>query len=148
LPTDTRTRLKAKTEALPKKPGIYFLKDREGSVLYIGKARSLKERVKSYFAPTSDSRIHNLIAETRDLDYILTGSEREAAFLENNFIREHQPKYNLSDEECQAGQREIFRPVQPSLRSTEHHLSCDETLWHPDLHRKDPRQEEKALPGV
>jgi excinuclease ABC subunit C len=82
-------------EKLPKKPGIYFFKDKREKVIYIGKASSLKERVKSYFQPTSDSKVLNILNETSKIDYILTDSEREAAFLENNFIRQYQPKFNL-----------------------------------------------------
>ncbi len=87
--------LKKKIKGFPQKPGIYFFKNREGEVVYIGKAHSLQERVKSYFQPTSDPKIRNILAETDDVDFILTGSAREAAFLENNFIRQHQPKFNL-----------------------------------------------------
>ena len=78
-----------------KKPGIYYFKDIEGEVIYIGKARSLKERVKSYFLPTSDAKLKKMLSETKDVDFILTDSAKEAAFLENNFIRQHQPKFNL-----------------------------------------------------
>lgn len=88
-------KLKQKVDALPKKPGIYFFKNSAGQVVYIGKARLLQDRVRSYFQPTDDPKVHNILAETADIDYILTGSEREAAFLENNFIQQHQPKFNL-----------------------------------------------------
>jgi len=88
-------RLKQKLSLLPKKPGIYFFKNAAGEVVYIGKAQRLNERVKSYFMPTDDPKVQNILAETADVDYILTGSEREAAFLENNFIQQHQPKFNL-----------------------------------------------------
>jgi excinuclease ABC subunit C len=87
--------LKLKIKNLPKKPGIYFFKDKGGEVIYIGKARSLKDRVKSYFLPTSDAKIKKILSETEDIDFILTDSAKEAAFLENNFIRQHQPKFNL-----------------------------------------------------
>jgi len=87
--------IKQKLSLLPKKPGIYFFKNAAGKVIYIGKARQLSDRVKSYFQPTSDPKIQNILAETADIDYILTDSEREAAFLENNFIQQHQPKFNL-----------------------------------------------------
>jgi excinuclease ABC subunit C len=87
--------LKQKLSLLPAKPGIYFFKNAAGEVIYIGKARLLSERVKSYFQPTSDLKIQNILSETADMDYILTDSEREAAFLENNFIQQHQPKFNL-----------------------------------------------------
>lgn len=88
-------RLKQKLALLPKKPGIYFFKNAAGQVIYIGKARLLNERVRSYFLPTSDPKVQNILSETADVDYILTGSEREAAFLENNFIQQNQPKFNL-----------------------------------------------------
>lgn len=87
--------LKSKIKNLPKKPGIYFFKDKGGEVIYIGKARSLKDRVKSYFLPTSDAKIKKILSETQEIDFILTDSAKEAAFLENNFIRQHQPKFNL-----------------------------------------------------
>ena len=87
--------LKKKIERLPRKPGIYFFKNKEKEIIYIGKARSLKERARSYFQVTSEAKISNIIAETADVDFILTDSEREAAFLENNYIRKYQPKFNL-----------------------------------------------------
>lgn len=87
--------LKQKADSFPKKPGIYFFKNASGEVVYIGKARQLQDRVRSYFQPTDDPKVGNILAETADIDFILTGSEREAAFLENNFIQQHQPKFNL-----------------------------------------------------
>ena len=87
--------LKSKIGKLPKKPGIYFFKNNKREVIYIGKARSLKDRVKSYFLPTSDAQIKNILSETEDVDFILTDSAKEATFLENNFVRQHQPKFNL-----------------------------------------------------
>ena len=88
--------LKSRADGLPKKPGIYFFKDKNNKVIYIGKARSLRDRVKSYFLSTSDPKVENIISETRDFDFILTDSEREAVFLENNFIRQSQPKFNIN----------------------------------------------------
>jgi excinuclease ABC subunit C len=87
--------LKSEIKNLPKKPGIYFFKDKGGEVIYIGKARSLKDRVKSYFLPTSDAKIKKILSATEEIDFILTDSAKEAAFLENNFIRQHQPRFNL-----------------------------------------------------
>ena len=88
-------RLRKKAQSLPQKAGIYFFKTQTGEVIYIGKARSLRSRVKSYFQQTSDAKIKKILSETWDIDFILTDSTKEAAFLENNFIRQHQPKYNL-----------------------------------------------------
>jgi len=87
--------LKARAAALPAKPGIYFFKNAAGEVVYIGKARSLRDRVRSYFLANPDFKVRNILRETADIDYILTGSEKEAAFLENNYVQQHQPRFNL-----------------------------------------------------
>ena len=87
--------LKKKAAALPDKPGIYFFKTGSGEVVYIGKARSLRDRVRSYFLANPDFKVRNILRETADIDYILTGSEKEAAFLENNYVQQHQPRFNL-----------------------------------------------------
>ena len=92
--TSRREILKDLATNLPQKPGIYFFLGKNGEVLYIGKARSLYDRVHSYFLPIADTKVKKILAETQDIDTILTESEREAAFLESNFIQEYQPKYN------------------------------------------------------
>ena len=86
--------LKGKVAGFPEKPGIYFFRDAAGKVLYIGKARSLRDRVRSYFLPDPDIKVRNILRETADIDYLLTGSEKEAAFLENNYVQQVQPKFN------------------------------------------------------
>lgn len=88
-------RLKRQANLLPEKPGIYFFKNEAGEIIYVGKARSIRDRVLSYFQPTSDPKVQNIMAEAASVDFILTDSEKEAAFLENNFIQKHQPKFNL-----------------------------------------------------
>lgn len=90
-----RPGIQSRLESLPDKPGIYTFRNRRGEIIYVGKAQSLKERVKSYFQPSPDPKVGSIIAEATDVDYILTESEREAAFLEQNFIQRYQPKYNL-----------------------------------------------------
>jgi excinuclease ABC subunit C len=90
-----KPKLKAKIDGLPNKAGIYFFKTGKGDIIYVGKARSLRDRVRSYFQLSSDPKVANIVAETTDVDFILTGSEREAAFLENNFVQRYQPKFNL-----------------------------------------------------
>ena len=87
--------LKARATELPDKPGIYFFRNVAGQVVYIGKARSLRDRVRTYFLPNPDYKVKNILRETTGIDYILTGSEKEAAFLENNYIQQHQPRFNL-----------------------------------------------------
>ena len=88
-------KLKQRLAELPDKAGIYFFKNAGGEIVYIGKARSLKDRVRTYFVTPADLKVANIMAETVDIDFILTGSEKEAAFLENNFVQRYQPKFNL-----------------------------------------------------
>jgi excinuclease ABC subunit C len=87
-----------KLETLPVAPGVYLFKGAEGEVLYVGKARSLRHRVRSYFQEgTSDTRyfISRLSRELHDIETVVVGSEKEAALLENNLIKEHKPRYNI-----------------------------------------------------
>jgi excinuclease ABC subunit C len=90
-----REQLKQKIKKFPVGPGIYFFKNAQGKVIYIGKARSLKNRVKSYFLPSPDIKVQNILSETDDIDYLLVSSEKEASFIENNYIQFYQPKFNL-----------------------------------------------------
>jgi len=87
--------LKQKVKDFPDRPGIYFFKNSQGEVIYIGKARSLRNRVKSYFLPQPDLKVQNILSETDDIDYLLVSSEKEASFIENNYIQFYQPKFNL-----------------------------------------------------
>ncbi len=87
-----------KLESLPAQPGCYVFKDKKGSFLYVGKAKSLRARVRSYFQEgSSDARmfIPLLLRTLGDLDTIVTSSEKEALILENNLIKEHHPRYNV-----------------------------------------------------
>ncbi|MBN2437425.1 MAG: excinuclease ABC subunit UvrC [Deltaproteobacteria bacterium] len=88
--------LETKIRHAPRGPGVYLMKDGTGAVLYVGKARDLKARIRAYFART-DSRamIPFLVSRVRDLEFILTGTEKEALILENNLIKEHRPHYNV-----------------------------------------------------
>jgi len=84
-------------DALPKKPGVYLLKDSVGKVLYVGKAASLRQRVKSYFSTPNalEPKLQRMAALARDLDFIVTDSEQEALILEANLINKHRPRYNV-----------------------------------------------------
>jgi excinuclease ABC subunit C len=87
-----------KLDSLPATPGVYVFKDRQGGFLYVGKASSLRNRVRSYFQPsTSDQRffIERLQNELGDIETFVTQTEKEAALLENSLIKEHQPRYNV-----------------------------------------------------
>ena len=89
--------LKEKLETLPVQPGVYLFKDGEGAVLYVGKARVLRDRVRQYFQPGRPADVWRdaLVAEIADLDMVLTDTEMEALALENNFIKRHQPRFNV-----------------------------------------------------
>jgi excinuclease ABC subunit C len=88
--------LEAKLRALPSKPGIYLFKDREGKVIYVGKAANLNSRVRSYFgAPSSlSSKIQRLVSNIQDFDLVVTNAEQEALILECNMIKKYAPRYN------------------------------------------------------
>jgi excinuclease ABC subunit C len=89
--------LEEKLAGLPDTPGVYLYKDRRGRVLYVGKAKSLRSRVRSYFQKGAQHppKTAALVAEVKDLELILTGSDREALILENNLIKKERPRYNV-----------------------------------------------------
>ena len=91
-------RFDTRLKALPTKPGVYLFKSDTGSVLYVGKAASLRHRVRSYFGtPLARApKIGIMVGEAQDLDFIVTDSEQEAIILENNLIKKHHPPYNVS----------------------------------------------------
>lgn len=82
----------------PQAPGVYLMKDDTGRIIYVGKAINLKKRVTSYFRASGDSRfqIRFLMGRVASIDWIVTDTEKEALILENNLIKEHRPRYNLS----------------------------------------------------
>ena len=89
--------IKKYTETLPKKPGVYRMLDANQKILYIGKAKNLSNRVKSYTNPNNHSnRIKKMISETKAMEFIITVSEAEALLLEANLIKKNKPKYNIA----------------------------------------------------
>jgi excinuclease ABC subunit C len=89
--------LAEKLDTLPVRPGVYLFKDAEGHVLYVGKARVLRDRVRSYFQAGRpiDRQRGDMVAQIADLDLVVTDTEMEALALENNFIKRHQPRFNI-----------------------------------------------------
>jgi excinuclease ABC subunit C len=89
--------LREKAAQLPLAPGVYLYKDSGGQVIYVGKAKVLRHRVRSYFSEDklADLKTGSLIAEARDIDYILVDNEKEALALENNLIKQYQPRFNV-----------------------------------------------------
>src|ERR1700741_4524834 len=89
--------LREKVSQLPLGPGVYLYKDGAGAVIYVGKAKSLRARVRSYFNDDrlADAKTGTLISEARDIDYILVDNEKEALALENNLIKQYKPRFNI-----------------------------------------------------
>jgi excinuclease ABC subunit C len=89
--------LRDKVSKLPLQPGVYLFKDAAEKILYVGKAGSLRQRVRSYFAEIStlDAKTGSLVREVADLDFIVVDNEKEALALENNLIKQHKPKFNV-----------------------------------------------------
>ena len=90
-------RLKNQVPRLPMEPGVYMFKDSKGEIIYVGKAKELRTRVRNYFREGGDGRYHIqfLVQRVHDLDYIVTETEQEALILENNLIKKHRPRYNI-----------------------------------------------------
>ncbi|MFF2458665.1 excinuclease ABC subunit UvrC [Peribacillus simplex] len=87
--------IKNKLALLPDQPGCYLMKDRQGTIIYVGKAKVLKNRVRSYFTGSHDGKTFRLVNEIEDFEYIVTSSNIEALILELNLIKKHGPKYNV-----------------------------------------------------
>ncbi len=87
--------IKNKLTLLPDQPGCYLMKDRQGTIIYVGKAKVLKNRVRSYFTGSHDGKTLRLVNEIEDFEYIVTSTEIEALILELNLIKKHDPKYNV-----------------------------------------------------
>ena len=84
-----------KLAILPDQPGCYLMKDRQNTIIYVGKAKVLKNRVRSYFTGSHDAKTQRLVGEIEDFEYIVTSSDIEALILELNLIKKHDPKYNI-----------------------------------------------------
>jgi len=89
--------LREKAALLPTAPGVYLYKDAGGNVLYVGKAKNLRRRVRSYFGDDrqAEAKTGRLLAEAREIEYIQVDNEKEALALENNLIKQHQPRFNV-----------------------------------------------------
>ena len=90
-------RIESQLKALPATPGVYIFRDAKNAVLYVGKAKSLRSRVRSYFQASADTRaaIAQLPRRVADVEVIVTGSEVEALHLEQNLVKRHRPPFNV-----------------------------------------------------
>ena len=87
--------LREKLSLLPDRPGVYLMKDDKGDIIYVGKAKFLRNRVRSYFTGSHDGKTQKMVSEISDFEYIITPSPVEALLLECNLIKKHQPRYNV-----------------------------------------------------
>src|SRR5512142_819307 len=89
--------LHEKIRTLPTRPGVYLYKNAEGQVIYVGKAKNLRARVRSYFVEgaAEDAKTGSLLREAIDIDYIVVDNEKEALALENNLIKQKKPRFNI-----------------------------------------------------
>src|SRR5690606_11414801 len=87
--------IKSRVSALPDKPGVYQFIDASGTILYVGKARSLRKRVGSYFTKNQSGKTRVMLSRAADLRHIVVDNESEALLLENSLIKKHQPRYNI-----------------------------------------------------
>ena len=94
---DTLLRLREKARRLPLQPGVYIMHDKQGRIIYIGKAKALKNRVSQYFGAGSGhtEKVRQMVSRVEDFEYIVTDSEFEALVLECSLIKQHSPKYNI-----------------------------------------------------
>lgn len=88
--------LKEKLKALPLRPGVYLFKNKFGEIIYIGKAKSLRKRVASYFTKPADIKTSLLLERLYDIDFVVTGSELDALILEDELVKRYKPRYNIS----------------------------------------------------
>lgn len=87
--------IRNKLALLPDLPGCYLMKNQEGTIIYVGKAKVLKNRVRSYFTGSHNGKTQRLVANIADFEYIVTSSNMEALILECNLIKKHMPRYNV-----------------------------------------------------
>lgn len=131
---------KKHTKTIPKASGVYYFKDKDGIVLYVGKAKSLADRVNSYFQKGHAWKVVSLVEEYADIDYILTKNETEALLLEAQMVKEHKPKYNVLLKEGQPFVYILFTihdPV-PTIEIVRNKKKKG-TYFGPFLHKKQAR---------
>ncbi|RNA95173.1 excinuclease ABC subunit UvrC [Staphylococcus aureus] len=92
---DYKQRIKNKLNVVPMEPGCYLMKDRNDQVIYVGKAKKLRNRLRSYFTGAHDTKTTRLVGEIRRFEFIVTSSETESLLLELNLIKQYQPRYNI-----------------------------------------------------
>jgi excinuclease ABC subunit C len=137
-------RLAQVLDTLPDSPGVYLHKDREGRVLYVGKAKVLRNRVRSYFQPSADHtpRIAAMVAQVCDVELFQTRSEAEALILEANLIKKHRPRYNINykDDKSYPFFKLTVGEMYPRLYLTREKFDKDAEYFGPYASVKDARE--------
>jgi len=129
-------------DGLPGSPGVYLFKDSDGRIIYIGKARNLHDRVRSYFRDdVKDIKTRTLAETVHAVDFILTANEKEAFLLENNLIKEHTPKYNidLKDDKSYISLKLTVKDEYPALFATRTIVDDGSLYFGPYPHARDVR---------
>ncbi len=133
---------------LPESSGVYIYRDKEGHIIYIGKAKSIRDRVRSYFRESGkDSKTEQLVRGIDQVDVVLTQNEKEAFLLENNLIKEHSPKYNinLKDDKTYISLRLTLNDPFPALYVTRKIKDDGALYFGPYPHAKDVKDVLKLI---
>src|SRR5260370_16332133 len=142
--------LAQKLQDLPKSPGVYFHKDVNGEIIYVGKAAVLRNRVRQYFqkSRTRDPKTDALVAEIVDTDWMVVDSEIEALFLEAEMVRRYMPRYNilLRDDKSMVYIRIDYASDFPTVGTTRRPLDDGAKYFGPYLSTLSVRQALKSLP--
>lgn len=129
-------------EGLPESPGVYLFKDVTGEIIYVGKAKNIRDRVRSYFRnDVKDAKTKMLVESIRTIDFILTANEKEAFLLENNLIKQHSPKYNivLKDNKSYLSLKLTIRDRYPGLFATRKIVDDGSIYFGPYPHGREVR---------
>ena len=127
---------------LPESPGVYLFRDKSGQIIYVGKAKNIRDRVGSYFVEgAKEGRLERLLSRIENVSFVLTGNEKEAFLLENNLIKEHQPKYNviLKDDKTYISLRLSVKEKFPALSATRDIKDDGALYFGPHPHARDVR---------
>ena len=136
---------------LPESPGVYRFRDRDDNIIYIGKAKNLKDRVRSYVREgKKDVKTEQLVRHIDHIDFVLTGSEKEAFLLENNLIKEHTPKYNvnLKDNKTYISLKLTVKDQYPALFLTRKIVADGSLYFGPYPHAKEVKDVLKLIEDI
>jgi excinuclease ABC subunit C len=148
----TNNLIAAQLKQLPTSPGVYLMRNAEGTILYVGKALSLRNRVRSYFGTTQKltPKLQRLVDQVHDLDFFVTGSEQEALILEYNLVKRHHPHFNvrLKDDKSYPFLKISLNEEWPRIYFTRHMEEDGGRYFGPFTNARSVRQTLKVLKGI